>query len=90
MIIYKIMELVEKSKQVPDGYYMTTETSYKLKKPLSDLKGDCTSIENAIKRIEETVERYKSNRHNSLAFKKYTIIPIIEINCEGNIKNNEE
>ena len=78
-MIYRIYELIGKSKTEPDGYNMRTVTTYKLEEVREwDMKNDYGSVEEAHTEIVKKKDDYKN--------RTLTILPIIDINWEGEIK----
>lgn len=80
---YKIYQLVGKSKTVPDGYYMSTVITYKLKEIYElDMKNDYASVDDAYDEIRKNKDKFES--------KVLTILPIIELDYHGSIINPTE
>ena len=78
-MIYRIYELIGKSKTEPDGYNVKTVTTYKLEEVREwDMKNDYTSPIDAYSEIVIKKDNFKN--------KTLTILPIIDINWEGEIK----
>ena len=77
-MIYKIYELIGKSKTVPDGYNMTTITHYKLEEVIEwDMKNKYASFEEA---HADLIKKRSDFKNRTL-----TILPIIDINYDGDI-----
>jgi len=75
---YKIYELVGKSKTIPDGYNMRTIETYKLEEIREwDMENDYDSIDAAYADIVK--------KKDDLKIKTLTILPIININWDGEI-----
>ncbi len=75
---YKIFELIGEEKLEEDGFDTKTIQTYKLKETSLNSWGSHVSFQDAEKHIEENAK--------NLNFCKMTILPIYEIDYEGNIR----